>query len=96
MTRKEILDYISNLDISNVLIYDIKKYVNMFFVKYFDIADLYKEGNYYNPQLDELNKLYIKTVSYIYALLRAGILKGDEFSEIEGLLWGMYSSMEVD
>lgn len=94
MTRKEMIDYINNLEISNILIYDMKKYVNRFFDKYFEVADLYKEGSYYNSQLDELRISYIEISTYLYALCRAGILHGNEFQKLEEVIWIMYSSME--
>lgn len=94
MTRKEMIDYITNLDISNMLIYDMKKYVNRFFDRYFEVADLYREGNYYNSQLEELRTSYIEISTYLYALCRAGLLHGDDFQELEENVWNMFHSME--
>lgn len=94
MTRKEMIDYINNLNISIVLIYDMKKYTNRFFDKYFDLADLYKKGSYYNSQIDDFRACYIEFSTYLYALCRAGILHGNDFQELEEIIWTMYVSME--
>ena len=51
MTRKETLDYINNMDITESLKYDLRKYTNRLFDEYFEAYDFIRAGHYYNACL---------------------------------------------
>ena len=52
MTRKETLDYINNMDITESLKYDLRKYTNRLVDKYLETYEVMKAGHYYNDHVD--------------------------------------------
>ena len=80
MTRKETLDYINNMDITESLKYDLRKYTNRLFDKYFETYELMKAGHYYNAHVDLVRECYIEYSTYLYALCRANELVRSMFT----------------
>ena len=83
MTRKETLDYINNMDITELLKYDLRKYANRLFNEYFVTYDLIREGHYYNAHVDLVRECYIEYSTYLYALCRANVISKIDFYELE-------------
>lgn len=90
MTRKETLDYINNMEITESLKYDLRKYTNRLFDEYFETYDLIREGHYYNDNLDSVRECYIEYSTYLYALCRANVISKIDFYELEESAYYIY------
>lgn len=92
MTRKETLDYINNMDITESLKYDLRKYTNRLFDEYFEAYDFIRAGHYYNANVDLVRECYIEYSTYLYALCRANIISKINFYELEN---SAYNVLEI-
>jgi hypothetical protein len=94
MTRKETLDYINNMDITESLRYDLRKYTNRLFDEYFETYELIKAGHYYNAHLDLVRECYIEYSTYLYALCRADVISKIDFYELENAAYAVYEVLK--
>lgn len=92
MTRKETLDYINNMEITESLKYDLRKYTNRLFDEYFEAYDFIRAGHYYNAHVDLVRECYIEYSTYLYALCRANIISKINFYELEN---SAYNVLEI-
>jgi hypothetical protein len=96
MTRKETLDYINNMDITELLKYDLRKYTNRLFDEYFETYVLIREGHYYNDHVDLVRECYIEYSIYLYALCRANVISNIEFYELENTAYDVYEILQSE
>lgn len=94
MTRKETLDYINNMDITESLRYDLRKYTNRLFDEYFETYELIKEGHYYYAHLDMVRLCYTEYSTYLYALCRANVISKIDFYELENAAYAVYEVLK--
>ena len=94
MTRKETLDYINNMDITESLRDDLRKYTNCLFDEYFETYDVIKAGHYYNDHLNSVRECYIEYSTYLYALCRANIISKIDFYELEDTVYKIYDLLQ--
>lgn len=92
MTRKETLVYINNMEITESLKYDLRKYTNRLFDEYFEAYDFIRAGHYYNANVDLVRECYIEYSTYLYALCRANIISKINFYELEN---SAYNVLEI-
>ena len=96
MTRKETLDYINNMDITELLKYDLRKYTNRLFDEYFEAYVLIREGHYYNAHVDLVRECYTEYSTYLYALCRANVISNIEFYELENTAYDVYEILQPE
>jgi hypothetical protein len=96
MTRKETLDYINNMDITELLKYDLRKYTNRLFDEYFETYDLIREGHYYIDHVYLLKECYIEYSTYLYALCRANIINKIDFYELEESAYNVFDLLQTE
>lgn len=96
MTRKETLDYINNMDITESLKYDLRKYTNRLFDEYFETYELMKAGHYYNAHVYLVRECYIEYSTYLYALFRANIISKIEFYELEESAYNVFDLLQTE
>lgn len=92
MTRKETLVYINNMEITDALKYDLRKYTNRLFDEYFEAYDFIRAGHYYNANVDLVRECYIEYSTYLYALCRANVISKINFYELEN---SAYNVLEI-
>lgn len=92
MTRKETLVYINNMEITDALKYDLRKYTNSLFDEYFEAYDFIRAGHYYNANVDLVRECYIEYSTYLYALCRANVISKINFYELEN---SAYNVLEI-
>lgn len=96
MTRKETLDYINNMDITELLKYDLRKYTNRLFDEYFETYELIRNGYYYNEQLDMVRLCYTEYSTYLYALCRANIISKIDFYKLEESAYNVFEILQSE
>lgn len=96
MTRKETLDYINNMEITESLKYDLRKYTNRLFDEYFETYELMKAGHYYIAHVDLLRECYIEYSTYLYALCRANIISKIDFYELEESAYNVFEILQSE
>ena len=96
MTRKETLDYINNMDITELLKYDLREYTNRLFNEYFETYELMKAGHYYNAYVDLVRECYIEYSTYLYALCRANIISKIDFYELEESAYNVLDILQTE
>lgn len=96
MTRKETLDYINNIEISESLRYDLRKYTNRLFDEYFETYELMKAGHYYNAHVDLVRECYIEYSTYLYALCRANVISKIDFYELEESAYNVFEILQSE
>lgn len=96
MTRKETLDYINNIEISESLRYDLRKYTNRLFDEYFETYELMKAGHYYNAHVDLVRECYIEYSTYLYALCRANVISKIDFYELENSAYNVFELLQFE
>lgn len=96
MTRKETLDYINNMDITELLKYDLRKYTNCLFDEYFETYELMKAGHYYIAHVDLLRECYIEYSTYLYALCRANVISKIDFYELEESAYNVFEILQSE
>lgn len=96
MTRKETLDYINNMDIRELLKYDLRKYTNRLFDEYFETYELMKAGHYYNAHVDLVRESYIEYSTYLYALCRANVISKIDFYELENSAYNVFDLLQTE
>lgn len=96
MTRKEMIDYINNMEIDSLLKSDLCKYANFLYDSYFETYDRIKEGKYYNEHLTVVRECYIEYSTYLYALFRAKIIQPMDFYELEETAYNVYDILCSD
>ena len=96
MTRKETLDYINNMDITELLKYDLRKYTNRLFNEYFVTYDLIREGHYYNAHVDLVRECYIEYSTYLYALCRVNVISKIDFYELENSAYNVFDLLQTE
>ena len=96
MTRKEMIDYINNMEITESLKYDLRKYTNHLFDEYFETYDLIREGHYYNGHVELVRECYIEYSTYLYALCRANIISKIDFYELEEPAYNVFEILQSE
>lgn len=96
MTRKEMIDYINNIEISESLRYDLRKYTNRLFDEYFETYELMKAGHYYNAHVDLVRECYIEYSTYLYALCRANVISKIDFYELENSAYNVFELLQFE
>lgn len=95
MTCKESIDYINNMEVSNILKQDLLKYNKRLFDEYFETYDLIREGHYYNVKIHLVRECYIEYSAYLYALCRANVISKIDFYTLENAAYKLYEILQM-